>query len=99
MAPPATPSPDALRPSNRTAASSRLFCPVFLLPLPFPYSCVAQAPSPASLSSLALSYWLGWFLCAPSPVQSAQFASAAPANRTSLDTHISDISPCGLACQ
>src|SRR5881227_2148658 len=54
MAPPATPSPDALRPSNRTAASSRLFCPEFLLPLPF--------PSLLSESQLGHCYRLGGFL-------------------------------------
>src|SRR6266487_6452676 len=53
MGPPAARWLDALHLSNRTAASSRLFCPVFLLPLPFASSCVARAPSPAKLWSLA----------------------------------------------
>src|SRR5436309_1453358 len=52
MARPATPSPDALRPSNRTVASSRLFCPESLLPLPFPSLLVSE-------SQLGNRYWLG----------------------------------------
>src|SRR5947208_1461261 len=54
MAPPAARWPDALRLSNRKAASSRLFSPEFLLPLPFFFSCVARTPSPAkNMRSLA----------------------------------------------
>src|SRR6185437_7975404 len=63
MGQPATPSPDAHRPSNRRVASSRLSFPEFLLPLPFPY--------PFS-TSLASRYWLGWASHAPSLVQLAQ---------------------------
>src|SRR3954471_3248722 len=55
MGRPATPSPDALRPSNRTVASSRLFCPESLLPLPFPSLLVSE-------SQLGNRYWLGGFL-------------------------------------
>src|SRR5439155_23740785 len=55
MARPATPSPDALRLSNRTAASSRLFCPESLLPLPFPSLLVSE-------SKLGHCYRLGGFL-------------------------------------
>src|SRR6185312_7767218 len=53
MAPPATPSPDAHHPSNRRAASSRLFSPKFPRLLPCCFSSYFQDPS------LAFSYWLG----------------------------------------
>src|SRR3954454_23462799 len=52
MAQPATPSPDAHHPSNRRVASSRLFSPEFLLPLPFPSLLVSE-------SQLGHCYWLG----------------------------------------
>src|SRR5947209_11177228 len=57
MAPPATPSPDAHRPSNRRAASSRLFSPEFLLPLPFRFSSYFQNPSLAIAIGWGASVW------------------------------------------
>src|SRR5437588_3652358 len=86
MVPPATPSPDAHRPSNQRAASSRLFSLEFLLLLPF-----------ASLFLLSripawLCYWLGElrfgqrpkandYLCS---LPNALISTSTPAGRSSF---------------
>src|ERR1019366_6066159 len=71
MAPPATPSPAAPRPSNRRAASCRPSCPESLQPLPFP------SPIP-SLARRYSTTSIGWRAIAlawgqpPSAVQAGQ---------------------------
>src|ERR1019366_9165382 len=91
MAPPATPSPAAPRPSNRRAASCRPSCPESLQPLPFP-SPIPTWPRRYSTTSI------GWRAIAlawgqpPSAVQAGQSPATTQLfmffpERLNLDVH------------
>src|SRR5258708_15271777 len=74
MGRPAARSPDAHRPSNRRAASSRLFSLEFLLPLPFP-----------SPSQLGLA--IGWVVRRGPPSPAISWSFTPPDSRGRLSPH------------